>query len=101
MQYNLRAENLTLTEIDHRDLDKKLDRLQRHLTPPYTIDVTLQHDAHHLKGNVITCRINIEHRKKVFHVERVGDTIADTLDEVIHALKRELERDHDKRKDHT
>ena len=99
MIYNLHCHHLTLSDLERDSLDKKIDRLARHLHPPYTIDITLQHDTHHLKGDVITCRINVEQGKKVFHAERVGGTTADTIDEVIGAIKSELEKDHDRRKD--
>lgn len=99
MHYNLHCENLQLSDFEARDLDKKIERLGKHVQPPFVVDVTLQHDAHHLKGAVITCRINVTHGKKLFHVERTGSTTADAVDEVLNALKNELERDHDKRKD--
>ncbi len=80
-------------------MDKKLGRLQKHLLPPYTINVRCTHSTHHAKGNVITCLVNIEQRGKVFHAERAASTIQDALDAVIEALEKELGREHDKRKE--
>lgn len=99
MLYNLTCQHIELSDLERGELDKKIDRLARHVTPPYTLDVTLKHDTHHLKGDVISCHMNIEQGKKVFHAERVGNTIADTVDEVLDALKSELEKDHSRRKD--
>ena len=99
MTYNLHCENLDLSDFERTELDKKIDRIEKHLHPPFMVDVVLHHDAHHLKGAVVTCRINIKQGKKLFHVERTGSTAADAVDEVLNALKNELEREHDKRKD--
>lgn len=99
MKYNLHCENLELSDFEQTELDKKIERIEKHLQPPFIVDVTLHHDGHHLKGAVVTCRINVEQGKKLFHVERTGSTAADVLDAVLDALKNELERDHDKRKD--
>ncbi len=99
MLYNLHCQHIELSDLERDELDKKINRLTRHVTLPYTLDVTLQHDTHHLKGDVITCRMNINQGKKVFHAERVGSTIADTVDEVLDALKSELEKAHDRHKD--
>lgn len=99
MEYSLRTDNLTLTDVERDALDKKLRRLQKHLQPPFTTDVTLLHDSHHLKGDVVTCRINIKYGKKVFHAERVGSTIADVVDESVRALDQELAKHHSKQKD--
>ena len=79
----------------------KLDRLQKHLMPPYVMDVRCMRSTHHLKGDVITCKVNIEQHGRVFHAERDAQTVLDALDEVIEALEKELGKDHDKRKDHS
>ncbi len=96
MKYTLQTDNLQLSSLEHNSLDKKLGRLEKHLEIPYVIAVTLAHSAHHLKGDVITCRINVEQGKAVLHAERVGATIADTLDECVQALQQELKKHHAK-----
>ncbi|MEX1997052.1 MAG: HPF/RaiA family ribosome-associated protein [Candidatus Andersenbacteria bacterium] len=99
MDYSLQTINIKLSSIEQATLDKKMQRLQKHLHYPFVIHIVFAHDAHHLKGDVVTCKINVRQGKKVFHAERQGPTIADTLDEVTEALQRELEKDHDRRKD--
>lgn len=98
MKYNLRTEHLELSDLDHEQIDEKLDRLQKHLEPPFVIDVTLQHDTHHRHGAVVTCTINVEHGKKVFHAERSDNTVQNALDEAVNTLQKELGRAHDKDK---
>ncbi len=100
MKYALRTENLSLSDFDHQQLDKKLDRLHKHLLPPYTVDVTLIHDHHHNKGQVVTCTINIKRGKKVLHAKRVAQSAQDGIDQAILAIKHELEKEHDKKKKH-
>lgn len=100
MKYSLRTENFTLSDFDREQLDKKMERLNKHLIPPFTVDVALLHDTHHNKGQVVTCRINVEHGKKVLHAERTGQSAQDAVDESLVAIKRELEKEHDKKKDH-
>lgn len=100
MHYSLSLEHLRLGGEDNSMIDKKLDRLHKHLLPPFTTDVRLVRSRHHAKGDVIACTVNIEQGGKVFHAERSASTIQDALDEVIDALQKELGRAHDKRKQH-
>ena len=100
MEYTLHKHNLELTDADFNLLDKKLKRLQKHLKPPFNVNIGLRRDTHHKNGEIMTCTINISHGKKTYHAERTGETVQDCLDEVIHALTQELERDHDRAKDH-
>lgn len=99
MEYTFHSHNLELTEADSTLLDKKMERLEKHLKPPFTANVGLKRDAHHRSGDIITCTIKISHGKKTYHAERTAETIQDCLDEVIHAITQELERDRDKAKD--
>lgn len=96
MKYALQTTHLELSEADRVLLDKKVNRLDKLLKPPYTTTIRLQHDTHHTKGNVITCTINIDHGKHVFHAERVAGSVQDALDEVIEALQQELKKNHDR-----
>lgn len=98
MKYSLRTEHLELTDLDKEQLDKKIDRLTKHLVPPFMTDITISHDQHHRKGQVITCIINIGQGKKVFHAERSAESVQNALDLVLEALERELEKEHTKRK---
>lgn len=101
MKFNLRNQYISPTDSDLAQMQEKLDRLDKHLLPPYVADVHLIHDQHHRSGEVVTCIINIEHGKRVFHTERTGGTIQDALDEAIEAVRRELKKYHDiQRKEH-
>lgn len=101
MKYNLSTEHLELSQMEKNQIDEKLERLERHLFPPFTTSVRFTHDTHHKSGQVITCTVNIKSGKKVFHAERTSQTVLDALDEVIGAIKNELEKEHSRKKDHS
>ncbi len=101
MKHSLKLEHIEISDMDRQQLEEKLDRLYKHMVPPYEIDVLIAHDTHHTQGNVIRCRINIEQEGKVYHVERNEDTVQDAIDKVIAALKSELVESHDRRKEHS
>lgn len=91
MQFNLSSKHIELTDTDKELMQEKLDRIEKHLVPPFTVDVMCSHSTHHNKGDdVVGCRINITQGKKVIHAEREADTVQDALDACIKALKREL-----------
>ena len=100
MKHSLTLEHIEVSDLDKEQLEAKLDRLYKHMLPPYEIDVLIAHDTHHNQGSVVRCRINIEQEGKVYHVERTEDTIQDAIDGVIAALKSELVASHDRRKEH-
>lgn len=100
MHYSLSLHHLTLSDNDEQEVKKKLDRLHKHLHAPFTTHVRLEHSTHHLKGDVVTCIVNIAQDGQVYHAERTATSVADAIDEVVEALNKELGRAHDKRKDH-
>lgn len=100
MKHSLRLEHITLTDLDTQHLEDKLNRIEKHLTAPYTVDVTLMHDTHHAKGNVVTCTIIIEQGKEVFRAERAEATAENAIDSCIAAIKSSLLSSHDRRKEH-
>lgn len=100
MKHSLRTEHIELTEADKEKLEDCLNRLEKHIEPPFVTDVTISHDTHHTHGNVIRCVIMIEHGKKIYRAERSENTVQNAIDEAYSALKSELASDHDKRKDH-
>ncbi len=81
-------------------VDEKLSRLGKYLTPPWQVDVVLERDKHHRSGQVITCRINIEIGKKVWHAERVNSSISKAIDDAEKAVSRELQKYRDRKKSH-
>ncbi|MFH1353790.1 MAG: ribosome-associated translation inhibitor RaiA [bacterium] len=98
MKYSLTTKNIQLPEADIKLLDKKLERLEKHLRPPFQTDVVLRHDRHHRTGDTVTCIVNIKQRGSVFHAQRVGKSAQEALDEVIAALKKELVKNREKRR---
>ncbi len=94
MQYSLSTLHIELTKEDYQMLEEKLSRINKFLKQPYKIDILIRHDKHHLKGAVITCRINIEHRQHLFHAEQIASTVQNALDETLEAIKNELSRYH-------
>lgn len=100
MKYSLRLQDIELTDEDQRLMDSKLDRIKKHLTPPYVADISCIRTQLKTAGETVTCIINIEQGKKVFHAERTSDTIQNALDEAVAAVSRELAKEHDKQKRH-
>jgi ribosomal subunit interface protein len=97
MKYSLSTDHITVTPTDQELIDKKLVKLEKLVHEPYTMDLRLTHDTHHLKGEVVTCIINIQQGKRVFHAERSSESIQTSLDEVVTALRHELEKAYKKR----
>ncbi len=97
MKYSLSMEHLTVTETDQAMIDKKLTKLEKLVNEPYTMDLRLLHDTHHRNGQVVTCIINLEQGKRVFHAERSSQSIQTSLDEVITAIRHELQKAYKKR----
>ncbi len=100
MQYQLRTEHIELTSSDQEQLDKKLDRLHKHLKPPYITDITFIRDTHHRTGNIITCIINVQQGKDMYHAERSNGDIQTALDQALKAIGQEMKNNHDKETDH-
>lgn len=100
MKYSITLEHIEISDMDRQQLEEKLNRLHKHLVPPYKIDVLIAHDTHHTQGAVIRCRINIEQEGKVYHAERSEGSVQDSIDSVLSALKHELLASHNRRKEH-
>ncbi len=96
MKYSITTQHIELSEVDLSLLDKKLERMEKYLTPPFHTDVVLRHDTHHRTGITVTCIINIKQGKAVFHAERAGESVQEALDEVIGVLKKELQKKREK-----
>src|SRR5687767_10054519 len=94
MKYSLSTDHITVTPSDQELLDKKLVKLEKLVNEPYTMTIRFKHDTHHLKGQVVTCLVNIQQGKRVFHAERNEDSIQTAFDGVVAALKSELQKAH-------
>lgn len=100
MKHSLRTEHIQLTDADHEKLEDSLERLEKYVEMPFVTDVTIAHDTHHTRGNVIRCVIVIESGKKVYRAERSEDTVQNAIDAAVSAIKSELSSDHDRKKEH-
>ena len=100
MKFSLATNNMEVPEAERAQMNEKLTRLQKHLEPPFVVDVVLRRDAHHRQGDVISCRVTIEQGKRVFHVAREAGSIQTALDAVIEGLGRELGKHHEQKKQH-
>ena len=98
MKYSLSTEHVMLGDTDLDLIEKKMDRLERFLKPPFQASVVLRHDMHHRRGDVITCRINIENDGKVYYAKRISDNIQNAIDETTSVLKKKLARHRDRQK---
>jgi ribosomal subunit interface protein len=101
MQYTLSLVHIDLSDADRQEMDEKLDRMKRHLVPPFTMDVRLTRSVHHKTGDVVNAHVTIQMGGHVFHTERSAGNVIGAIDDVVGALKNELEKAHNKRKDHT
>lgn len=100
MQYSLRTQHIEVTDLDRDQLDHKLDRIKKHLMPPFTIDISIERETLHSSGETVNVRINIEQGKRVFHADRSDATLQNALDAAIEAISAELKKEHDKKKQH-
>jgi ribosomal subunit interface protein len=99
MNYTLHLQHAELSDFDKELLEKKLQRLQKHLTPPFGIHVTFERNMHHKGGDIMTCKLDVTLHSHTSHAERESDTIQNALDETIEAIDSELSKQHDKHKD--
>ncbi|HSX25287.1 MAG TPA: HPF/RaiA family ribosome-associated protein [Candidatus Andersenbacteria bacterium] len=101
MQYSLRTDHIELSQQDTEKLEQELQKLEKHVVPPFVTHITFIHDTHHVHGSVIRCIIIIEQGKHVYRAERSEDSVANAIDSAVTALKSELSSDHDRRKEHS
>lgn len=92
MKYSLSTDHIIVTETDRAQIDKKLIKLEKLVHEPFNMDIRIRHDTHHQKGQVVTCIVNLEQGKRVFHTERSASSIQTAIDEAVAALRQELHR---------
>lgn len=90
MKYSIQLDKITVSSNDRQLINDKIDRLATIITSPYVIDLKFALDTHHTKGEVVTCIINVEQGKRVFHAERKSETVQISLDLALAALSQEL-----------
>jgi ribosomal subunit interface protein len=100
MQYSLTTRNIEASDWDRQQLEKKIERLGKHLLPPFQIDIHVSHSRHHTNGEVVECTINIKQQSADFYTKRSNSSFQDALDDALDAMGQELAKAHDKRKNH-
>ena len=96
MEYSLRTENVVLSVPDRKLLNEKLGKLDKFVRTPYVADVALIHTSH--ANSPVTCIINIEQGKHVFHAQREGNTIQTSTLGVVEALEKEIKKQRGKQR---
>ncbi|PIT97830.1 MAG: hypothetical protein COT71_04000 [Candidatus Andersenbacteria bacterium CG10_big_fil_rev_8_21_14_0_10_54_11] len=92
MRFSLTLQHLTLSDFDRAQLDSKFQRLEKHVVPPFKLDVVLCHAMHHQNGPVVVCRLNLTQGGIVFHADREAATALSAVDAGIEALYQELQK---------
>jgi len=98
MKYSLSTKNIELTETDQQMLEEKLGRLTKYLVPPFHPQVVVRYGRRHRSGAVISCAIKVNQSGAVIHAERSGNSVQEALDESIAAIRSELIKRRDKRR---
>lgn len=99
VKYNLTRKNIELSELDQQEIEEKTQRLKRLIKGPYTFDIVIKRDSHHRQGNVIDCRMTLKTAGNTMHAERLNSTVANVVDEVVEALRKELVKFQEKKND--
>jgi ribosome-associated translation inhibitor RaiA len=92
MKYSISTKKIELEGSDYKMVERKLSRIQKHVSPPYDATLVISRDSHHRKGRVISCSIKIVMGKHVFYAKRQEETLPDALDETIRAVVAELKK---------
>lgn len=98
MHYSLTTQHIQLSAADTQQIELKLTRLTKFITPPFHIDIVVSHDTHHQQGAVIAGRINLTQGGRIFHVERSASSALTAIDECVEALQQELKKAKDKQR---
>jgi len=100
MKFSFSVGKVDLSEMDKERLGQKLERLKKHLRPPYEVTVKVDRDTHHRKGEVMTCRVHIvmAGQQKAIYADKAGETLESACDEAIEVVERNLRQAHDKSK---
>ena len=97
MKYSLALKNIEIEAKEMDVIDEKLDRLKKILKPPFVCDMVIERDKHHRSGDVVKCRLSLEQEGKVWHSERVANTVTSSVDKVVEVLRKDLRRNADKK----
>ncbi len=96
MKYSIRTQHIELSEFDQRLLTKKVERLKKHVSPPYVMDISIIGENHRNNNEAVTCRINIQEGGKVYHTERTAENAENAMDQAVQALHNEIMRAHER-----
>ncbi len=88
----IKATNLKLTEEMKEYIHKKLSGLDRYFAKIIEMRVEVEHDPHHLKGNVYRCEANVKVPRDLLRVEKRTSDFFKSVDKVKDHLKVVLSR---------
>lgn len=92
---DIRTHNISLTQNNIKRINDKCAPLLKLCEPITAFHLAIRHDTHHAKGAVIVMSGTIHHaRSKLnpFHAEVKSETFSSTLDALVTALKKQIER---------
>lgn len=95
MEITTRVLNMTLTDENQKHIDAKCAALEKRFNDAVRLSLEIQRDRHHRKGDVIAMRATLRVRNgesNVIHGESAESTFVRSLDEVLDALAKQLER---------
>ena len=88
----IKATNLELTKEMRDYVEKKFSGLNKYFTKIIEMRVEVEHDPHHLKGNVYRCEVNVKIPRDLLRVEKRTSDFYKAVDKVRDHLKVVLAR---------
>lgn len=86
MKYTLYTQNIVLSPFSRRLLEEKLQRVGKYLRHPHPLEVALWREGR----AQFRCSLTYGNGRGAVHAERSRETLEDSLDEALEALRREL-----------
>lgn len=99
---DIRAQNISLTEKNIKRINEKCALLIKLCQPITVFHLDIRRDTHHTKGDVIFMSATIHHARsklKPFHAEVECETFTQALDTLLTALKKQMSRSVEKKRE--
>lgn len=95
MRYTLYTQNIVLSPFSRRQLEEKVQRIEKFLRHPLPLEVAVKQEG---RAGTFVCALTYGEGKRVLHAERLGDTFEDSLDAALEALRHELIKQRDRQR---
>jgi ribosomal subunit interface protein len=95
MRYTLYTQNIVLSPFSRRQLEEKVQRIEKFLRHPLPLEVAIKQEG---RAGAFVCALTYGEGKHVLHAERSGDTFEDSLDAALLALRHELIKQRDRQR---